>query len=319
MITPEHLIDRRITAPKHFNNSSTSEFLKVCEEIFRLNNKRVAGVSLDLSKVKQISLLGVLIIYKVVEYSSLNQCYHSPMIEYDDVMLGAWDKYGFTSLILTYIDNPRKVEKEYEKLKVRIGENFIIAPQPLLRDSHYTKATIREKYLTSIESYYSYNSKIVSMVFICLSEILLNFWEHASEDSKSILVASGNKSTIEIACADTGQGIISTLSEHVSESRLSKEQILLESLKKGVTSRKNTSHMGYGLWILDEIAKRTKGNLHIYSEGYFYQRFGTKVKSGETGYWKGTIVYLSLPFTNLTTLSDIIDPKSFQNLKIKWS
>jgi hypothetical protein len=40
------------------------------------------------------------------------------------------------------------------------------------------------------------------MILLTFSEILLNFWEHATEDTKSIIVAHGNKDQIEIALGE---------------------------------------------------------------------------------------------------------------------
>lgn len=38
-----------------------------------------------------------------------------------------------------------------------------------------------------------------------------------------------------------------------------------------------TNHMGYGLWILDEIVTATQGKLHIYSEGaYIFNNHGKR-------------------------------------------
>lgn len=105
----------------------------------------------------------------------------------------------------------------------------------------------------------------------------MNFWEHAVNDTKSIIVASGNKVKVEIACADTGNGVISTLSPTLVH-QISKEEVLVKSLEKGITSKKMTNHMGYGLWILNEIVTATKGRLHLYSEGaYVFNDFG-KIK-----------------------------------------
>jgi hypothetical protein len=82
-----------------------------------------------------------------------------------------------------------------------------------------------------------------------------------------------------------------------------------------------TNHMGYGLWILDEIVTATQGKLHIYSEGaYIFNNHGKKIK-GLCSFWQGTIIYLSLPLANPKTLSDIAsvyDDDSLTEIKIKF-
>lgn len=313
-------IHRKIVAPKHFTTSSLVTFIQDCEEIFQLVDKKEKGFLLDLSKVSQVSMLGVLIIYKLIEYTFTNHCFERPAVSYDNPIREALKKYGFSDLILTYMADRKSAEEEYRRLKVSVGENFIIAPQALLRNDKYSIESLNRNYLPLIEKYYQKSEKIVSMIFLVFSEILLNFWEHAVEDTKSIIVASGNKQNIEIACADTGDGIVSTLGKSLTSQTIAPVSILLKAIEKGVTSKRFSNHMGYGLWILDEITTRTKGRMHIYSEGaYYYNEFGKK-KNGKCGYWQGTIIYLSLPLNNPVTLCDIeLESKKSSNyIKINW-
>lgn len=313
-------IRRRITAPKHFTTTSLISFIQDCEEIFSLGNMKEKGFLLDLSKVSQVSMLTVLVIYKLIEYTFMNQCFERPAIKYDNPIKEALKKYGFTELILTYMADRKAAELEYKRLKVSVGENFIIAPQALLRNDKYSVESLNRNYLPIIEKYYQKSDKMVSMIFLVFSEILLNFWEHAIEDTKSIIVANGNRQNIEIACADTGDGIISTLGRSLTSQSMAPESILLKAVEKGVTSKRLSNHMGYGLWILDEITTRTKGRMHIYSEGaYYYNEFGKK-KYGKCGYWQGTIIYLSLPLDNPITLCDIEMGNKNVNadIKINW-
>jgi hypothetical protein len=157
------------------------------------------------------------------------------------------------------------------------------------------------------------------MILTCVSEILLNFWKHALEDPQSILVAEGTKSKIEIGCADTGNGIISTLKEGKQEFRkLSSRQILQKAIQKNVTSKPNTFHMGRGLWILDEIATITGGIFHLYSEGVSYKNQNGKKIFSNCGYWKGTIVYLNLPLNKPVAMGDILkeEKNDLNNIKL---
>ena len=48
-----------------------------------------------------------------------------------------------------------------------------------------------------------------------------------------------------------------------------------------------------------------KGELHIYSEGAYYINRQGKVKRGECPYWKGTIIYVNLPFNNKKALTEM--------------
>ena len=306
-----------ISVPKILKAGDVVTFLNEVEIIFTMKNKMQPNVVLDLSKIKQTSVLGVLLIYKLIDFTYMHFCFKKPELATNKYVEEIWYRYGFTSLIQTYISNKDITEKAYKNLSIKIEDRFIIAPQPLLRKDNYSNIVLKEKFLPNIENYYRNNNKVISMIFLCLSEVLLNFWEHAVEDTKSILVAEGNKSQIEIACADTGNGIISTLGQSESYKSTHKTDIISSSVKKGVTSKKMTNHMGYGLWILDKITTLTKGRLHLYSEGAYYKNDFGVITKGVCGFWQGTIIYLSLPLLNPQTLCDI-EKNSNCELKINW-
>lgn len=312
-------INRTVRAPKNFKANSIISFISDCQIIFKLVNKLEKGFLLDLGKVNKPTMIGVLLVYKIIEFSSKNNCFVEPMYLMSPSFTLAMEKYGFTRLIISYFSDKGFSEKEFKNLKISVSDDFIIAPQALLRNDKYSAESLNKKYLPKIQQYYSSNSKVVSMIFLCFSEILLNFWEHAVDDTQSIIVANGNKSNIEIACADNGKGIISTLGLSISKGK-TKLETLKSAVQKGITSKEMTNHMGYGLWIIDEVIRRTRGRLHLYSEGCYYQREFGKTTSGECGYWQGTIVYISIPVINPVTLSDIENPEenSNFNLKINW-
>ena len=48
-----------------------------------------------------------------------------------------------------------------------------------------------------------------------------------------------------------------------------------------------------------------KGELHIYSEGAYYINHQGKIKRGECSYWKGTIIYVNLPFNSKKALVEM--------------
>jgi hypothetical protein len=311
------LINRKIVAPKHFRTNSIINFINDCQEIYSLPNKKENGFLLDLGKVKECTMIGVLLVYKIIEFSIKNNCFNRPMYLMNVSFRKAMEKYGFTTLILTYLADKDVAEKEFANLKISVSDNFIIAPQALLRNDKYSSELLNKKYLPQIQQYYSFSEKAVTMIFLCFSEILLNFWEHAVDDTQSIIVANGNKLNIEIACVDNGKGILTTLKLAGKEQK-NNLSTLLSAVEKGVTSKDLSNHMGYGLWIIDQIASKTKGRFHLYSEGcYYFREFG-KVKSGKCGHWQGTIVYLSIPLLKPITLADIETPDSNNNLQIKW-
>lgn len=309
-----------ITPPKNLRSKEIAGFIQDCQVIFEIKGMGRKGFLLDLTRVKKASLLGVLVLYKVIEYSVNHACFEQPLIKLEPTSeIGiALEKYGFTDLILAYIQDKQDIERQYRNLKISIEDRFIIAAQALMRDDKKSREEINKKYLPQIEKYYKANPKGISMIMLVFSEILLNFWEHAINDTKSIIVAHGNKQNIEVACADTGKGIITTLGINFSQADLRPEQILLKALEKGVTSKQLTNHMGYGLWILDQITTLTKGILHIYSEGAYYYNENGRKSSGKCGYWQGTIIFISLPLHKPKTLEDIEEKLTNKDLKINW-
>ncbi len=306
--------------PKILKPNSIYELLNSLEHAFSMEEKLVPDVIINLQKVKKTSLLGILLNYKFIEYTYKNNCFRKPNLYVNPYIEKEWERYGFTKLIHSFVSNKDLTERNYKNLRVKVDERFIIAPQALLRSKNYSDKFLKSEFLPKIEEYYKENDKVVSMIFLCLSEILLNFWEHAVDDTNSILVAEGNENHIEIACADTGNGIITTLNKIYENSSLDRPNTLKKSVEKFITSKKMTNHMGYGLWILNQITKKTKGRLHIYSEGAFYKNDFGKEFAEKCGYWKGTIIYLSLPLKNPITLSDIEkhDNKKFNAIKINW-
>ena len=238
------------------------------------------------------------------------KCFESPEIlclEENDIFISL-NRYGFRELMEGIVDkiSPKKEQQLYESLKIRQENNLIIAPQPMIRGNSLTKDNLHKIYAPQIIGFYNdYN--ISEMILTCVSEILFNFWKHALDDPQSILVAEGNKSKIEIGCVDTGNGIISTLKEGKAKFRnLTSKQILQKAIQKNVTSKPKTSHMGSGLWVLDEIATITGGIFHLYSEGVSYKNQNGKKIFDNCGYWKGTIVYLNLPLQKPVAMDDVL-------------
>ena len=306
--------------PKILKPNSIYELLNSLEQAFSMEEKLVPDVVINLQKVKKTSLLGILLNYKFIEYTYKNNCFKKPNLFVNEYIEKEWERYGFTKLIHSFVSNKDLTERNYKNLKVFVDDRFIIAPQALLRSKDYSDKFLKSEFLPKIEEYYKKNDKVVSMIFLCLSEILLNFWEHAVDDSNSILVAEGNENHIEIACADTGNGIITTLNKVFENSSIDRPGTLKKSVEKFVTSKKMTNHIGYGRWILNQTATKTKARFHIYSEGAFYKNDFGKEFAKKCGYWKGTIIYLSLPLKNPITLTDIEnhDNKKFNDIKINW-
>ena len=293
-----------IKAPKRVTKNNIQEFILKFGHTFNWKKKMVPNQLIDLSEIEEIDILGLLIIYKYIDFTYANYCFKKPELKVDKYLLETWDKYAFRDLIESYIHNENKSDRPFKKLKITSNDRFIIAPQALLRESKFTNENIQKAFIPKIESYYKKNSKKTDVIFSCFSEIILNFWEHAVLDTKSIIIADGNNDKIEIACADTGNGLFSNL-RGVLDSKIKDDAILEKSVTKGVTSKPNTFHMGYGLWIVNQLVTANMGKLHLYSEGYFYQNNYGKIKKGRSPFWPGTIIYVNLSLKKPKSLADL--------------
>jgi hypothetical protein len=235
-------------------------------------------------------------------------------------MKNAIEKFGFEDLINEYRSEEPKTfsSKDIESLEIKLNQEFIIAPQALTRNDAYSSEKLNKYFIPKIQEYYSNDSKVVNMISTCFSEVFLNFWQHAEDDTNSIIVAHGGKTKIEIACTDNGKGILTTL-KLSNNTRKTDLETFLSSLEKNVTSKKMSNHMGYGLFALDEMAKLNGGKFLLISEGYFYQRMlNGKTESGKCGNWRGTIVFLSLDTNHPITWEDILPQNGTSSLKLNW-
>ena len=312
-----------IKIPSFCTSSYILDFLKAVETIFEWKGKRTPEVLFNLKDVEKIDMLGVLLNYKIIEFCVENECISRSKIVTSRYVENKLSELQFLDLLNDYLTQKKA---NYSNLNFKAGDRFFIAPFPLLRKNKYTLDKIKEDYLPQIEQYYKEHiydkeKNIASMILQCFSEILLNFWEHAVNDTKSIIIANGNADYIEMACADTGEGIISTLRPIINQEKDMDIDILRESLKQGVTSKKDTNHMGCGLWIINQIVEQTKGKLILVSEGRFLKKeFGT-YSSGECAYWGGTIIYVFLSLTSPKNIIDILpkdDIKVLNDLNITF-
>lgn len=306
-------------APRKFTKNFINDFLRKVEISYSWNEKLVPNIKIDLSEIREIDILGLLIIYKYIDYTHNKFCFKNAELYVDKYINNVWAEYAFDKLIQAYISNKEVTDVPFKEFKITVNERFIIAPQALLRNSNYTREYLHEEFIPKINAYYSKNPKVTDIIFTCFSEILLNFWEHAIEDTKSVIIADGNKNKIEIACADTGVGIISNL-DALYKGTVKKENLLSKAVQKGVTSKPNTNHMGFGLWIVNELVKLNGGQLYLYSQGFYYHNNFGKIKTGKNPYWPGTIIYLNMNLDSPKTLSDLLK-KSMDstNIKVKFT
>lgn len=281
------------------------EFFLDCKQ------KELPHFYLSFQKTKNVDMFGVLIIYKFLEYSVSENCFLNPKIYLPDLVKRKMKFYGFHELISELMEGNDTL-KEFQKLKIDIKRDFFIAPIALFKGSERSTDILNQKYFPQISNYYNDDRKSL-MIFQLFIELYSNFRAHAQDETKSIMVAHGDYNTIEIACADTGIGIINSLRDTFF--RGTDYDVLKRAISKGVTSKPDSHHMGYGLWYIDEVVKATNGHLYIITGNTYYKRLGNKVWLNTSSKWQGTAIYLNIPLTNPVLISDLesTDPSKYVN------
>jgi anti-sigma regulatory factor (Ser/Thr protein kinase) len=246
-----------------------------------------------------MDLLGVVIIYKILEYSYKKRCFTSPTLTKNDTLIDNVKRFGFGDLIAECF---KDTEKAYRNLKTETIEGFLVAPMALSNNAQEAEK-LANSTMQKIEHYLE-NERIPNasdaciMVSVVLSELFGNFYAHANDMTNSIIVVRGNNKSVQITCADSGLGITETLRTVDKYSTKNEDYILKQALKKGVTSKPQTNHMGHGLWLIDDIVSQNNGILYIYTQSINYINAYNKKKLRPVPKWKGTIIDIVLNIEN---------------------
>lgn len=285
-------------------------FISHITPIFNMCGKQVKEVHFDAKKTIKTDILGQLLLYKFFDFSVRKKCFFNPTTNlYDNKnLIKELEKIGFKKIIRYYFKNndfKNPIEPENDVSFVDEGEFFLA---PIILDKK--EIGVGKKNEEKIKKYFSYNDLIKFCVLQCIGEISSNFQEHSVSDTKSVLVAKGNKTYIEIACADNGEGIITTLHKYVKEINFN---VLKSAIQKNVTSKKDQNHMGCGLWFINELATKLGGILFIFSQRGYLKNNAGNIKCGESPYWKGTIIYLYLPLKNSAEIASFLEDINNEN------
>lgn len=267
------------------------QYLDIASPIFGMEHKKIEHVTVDTHLVERMDIVGVLLIYKFVEYTSKKACFKSPEMIGNKNFLYEMQRLGFWELLNSFFLN---LPGNYASLKYQLFENVFIAP---IRLNEMSLVEVPNNYIPDIQDYY-HDTETCSVVFSVLAEIVSNFKEHSNDETDTVLVATGNTNKFEVVCADTGIGMVSSLAPVLNNNpslRIRNYDVLEMATMQGITSKKGTDHMGFGLWLISEFVKIAKGEIHIYSEGAYYVNQCGKIKKGTCGFWQGTIIYVSLP------------------------
>ena len=297
---------KKYRMPKNLSVCNAKQFLDEVQQIFTLTNSKVEGVELDTSQTEKADIFGQLLLYKFIEFTFHKSCFKSPStnLKNNGRLKNMLDSTGFLPFVNEFMNKKNNELKndlpdEY-KLEWKEADKLYIAPIVLSKSSDYSdkEDLIRKK----IREYYNYDSTIVSTIMSCISEVGSNFLEHAEEETNSVMVAAGNSEYFELACADTGKGILSSL-RTVIKGKMQIHELLRLSLNKGITSKPGTNHLGAGLWLISHYVTFAGGELMLFSEGASCHQKKNNFKMGQCGFWKGTIVYLKMPLLHKAAIA----------------
>lgn len=293
--------------------TNVTSFIRIMNVFYSYTDLEVANFHLSAYNSRKIDLLCVLLLYKFLEYSLIYKCFSNPTFDYLDNIKKDISEFGFESLISECFNDYRRAENEYLNLKPHINKNnFLVSPITIFKGSK-NRQSIESGCFDKIQDYYG-NGDISDMIFTIMCELIGNFYSHSNDASKSIIVAYGDCRTVEIACADSGDGIITSLREVYPWK--DSNRLLDHAMKRGITSKPMTDHIGNGLWSIDEIVKRNNGRLLVYSERSMYKRIGSKSFCSNVPEWRGTIVHVKLDLSHPVNLKDILHP--VRNIKVRF-
>lgn len=307
-----------IWAPKYLELNNLTTFIRVFNFIFDMDGKEKPYVHLAFGKVVRCDATGALLLYKILEYTVSKRCFRSPThdIAYNDYLKTYIAEYGFQDLIKSLMNNPNDVDlRPYKKLRISSDKKILIAPIALIRDDTiHSIDIIKNQYVPIISSFYD-DEKTQKMILDVFTEVMHNFWAHATADDKSIIVGYGTKQIFEIVCCDNGMGIDGTMRECYSNK--DSKILVKRAMENGITSKANTSHMGFGLWYINKVVTETQGSLLIVSNDVVYRNSYGKINVSNGPLWKGCIVSVKIPLANPVTISDM-DVDISQEVKINF-
>ena len=300
--------------PPKLTYVNVDSFIRIAKPIFDWANKRLPNVRFDTSTTIKLDSIGALLIYKFFEYTVHKNCFSNPKTIIKGYVKDEIERRLIKSLVDTFINYEKP---QYNKLRFSSYNKLFISPILLKKCSAIDEIAVPGK---DICHYYNNAYDIRFIVLTCMGEIALNFKAHAVSDTESILSVAGTKDDFEIACVDTGIGIISSLSASVIKRGIKcpRSRILEKALERGISSKDNsTGHMGYGLWFLKELVIAAKGELRIYSEGYCAICHKGRIKFINCNYWQGTIAFIKIPLSKPSIIMDKLEELRPNNNKIK--
>jgi hypothetical protein len=286
------------------NENNISSLIRKLNFVFNNKEKQLPNQRFLIDmEYKDFTSIAAIVIYKVFAYAMDNSCFYAPQVNIT-VMAHLFSKFQLEDLISSYFYQKDR-ERIYASITPVVKEDFFIAPHPLSKDIYANTDQLTTKYYKVIENYYSTIDKnIVDCIKTCMVEISSNFYSHTTDD-KSIIMAEGDKNSIEILSVDTSEGIVETLKGTINSQ--DKLKILKKAFERNISSKKDKGHCGTGLWLVNQIVTKFKGKLIVHTGELVYKNMQGKCSIFVSNNWKGTILYAKLPINEISHLEDFME------------
>ena len=93
------------------------QYLDIASPIFGMEHKKIEHVTVDTHLVERMDIVGVLLIYKFVEYTSKKACFKSPEMIGNKNFLYEMQRLGFWELLHSFFLN---LPGDYASLKYQL-------------------------------------------------------------------------------------------------------------------------------------------------------------------------------------------------------
>ena len=120
-----------------------------------MEHKKIEHVKVDTHLVERMDIVGVLLIYKFVEYTSKKACFKSPEMIGNKNFLYEMQRLGFWELLNSFFLN---LPGNYASLKYQLFENVFIAP---VRLNEMSLVEVPNNYIPDIQEYLNYNKQFI--------------------------------------------------------------------------------------------------------------------------------------------------------------
>ena len=284
----------RYEIPPRVDINSTNIIIKELEDKFiKLNNND--SFVFDFTNCKYISPTGVAYISLIKD--RMNQKGVKTFIRY--VRSGRFT--GFLKLFGLIED------KQYDEKILEVFSRYTVKIHRCLATTECY--TVHESIMEKIVE----RTKCKTDTYVAINYMLNEIWDNAGVHGYRCynadiyprpiyMCAFSYKDKVEIAIADTGQGIHKSLKKKFPE--ITAKDALSEAIKDGVTGHPNGSP-GFGLFCSTEFTKSNNGIFNIWSSGRQLKMIGSSVEVGKCYFYDGTIVSfeisknINIPFTEI--------------------